>query len=61
MLKLEDRIRVALGAEMGIRVEPSEVETIARMLVVLRKIARGEIKIGQVRQAAAEAIATFKE
>lgn len=38
MLRLEDRMRIALGANMGFHVDPSEVEDVARMLVVLRQI-----------------------
>lgn len=38
MLRFEDRMRIALGANMGFQVQPSEVEDVARMLVVLRQI-----------------------
>lgn len=41
MLRFEDRMRIALGAGMGFQVQPSEVESVARMLVVLRKLREG--------------------
>lgn len=41
LLRLDDRIRIALGANMGFRVEAHEVEGIARTLVILRQIDEG--------------------
>jgi hypothetical protein len=38
MLKLEDRLRIALGAGMGVQLTSGDVETVCRMLVALRKI-----------------------
>lgn len=60
MLPLEDRIRVALGAGMGIQLQSGEVETVARMLVALRKI--DEEPTANIRQAktlAHEALVPF--
>ncbi len=61
MIRLEDRLRIALGAGMGCKLDSGDVEIVARMLVVLRKIARSEITIGKVRPAAAGAIQPFEE
>ena len=41
MLKLDDRLRVAMGADMGVQLTPKDVATVAAWLVVLRKIAKG--------------------
>lgn len=41
LLRLDDRIHVALGANMGFHVDAHEVEGIARTLVILRQIDEG--------------------
>lgn len=41
MIRLGDRIRIALGANMGFKVDAHEVEGIARTLVILRQIDEG--------------------
>lgn len=38
MLRLEDRLRIALGAGMGCQLKPEEVGAVAGMLVMLRRM-----------------------
>lgn len=42
MLKLDDRLRIALGAGMGVQLTSGDVETVARWLVTLQRIAEGK-------------------
>lgn len=42
MLRLDDRLRVAMGADMGAQLSPKEVVMIAGWLVTLRRIAEGK-------------------
>ncbi len=46
VLRLDDRLQLALGNGMGVNLTPQEVETVARWLVVLRKIAESKIGPG---------------
>jgi hypothetical protein len=41
MLPLDNRLQVAMRADMGIRLEPDEVKLVAGWLVTLRQIAEG--------------------
>ena len=59
MLKLDDRLQVALGAGMGVQLSSGDVERVATWLVVLRQIANGAAH-GQERGIAADALGEFR-
>lgn len=63
MLRLEDRLRIALGAGMGCSLQAGEVETICGMLVALRRVRdlAGPSNAGRMRNLAGEAIKPFEE
>ena len=59
MLKLDDRLQVALGAGMGVQLTLGDVERVAMWLVALRQIADGEAR-GQERGLAADALGELR-
>lgn len=55
-LQLRDRLTVALGAGMGCQLDSGDVETVARMLVVLEKLRDGLRRNGTAGRMIAEAL-----
>lgn len=53
MLRIEDRIRVAMSADMGIKFTAEETRALAGMVVALRRIATGKLASAMRTQAKA--------
>lgn len=46
MLKLDDRLRIAMSNDMGCQLTASDVKLVAAWLVTLRRIAEGKLGSG---------------
>jgi hypothetical protein len=61
MLRIEDRLRIALGSGMGVHLDSREAEIVCRMLVHLRKIRDNNLTINMAKSLAADAIKSFDD
>jgi hypothetical protein len=53
MLRLQDRLQIALGAGMGAQLDSGDVATVCRMIVVLRQLQKETAGNAKVRVNAA--------
>ncbi len=65
MLRLDDRLHIAMNNDMGVQIAPHEVEGLARTLVILRQIKEGcdkaRDKGGNLGKLIATALKPFEE
>lgn len=61
MLVLEDRLRVALGAGMGVQLDTGDVEVVCRFIVVLRQIENERLTANGARKMAQAALKKMED